>query len=62
MKENHTYRERQPKVRPKDLEDEIVKLAKAGLGLTAIARKLGISRGSAYGILVKARAKGVVRH
>jgi len=33
------------------------RLEKDQLGLTAIARKLGISRGSVYGIITKARAK-----
>jgi DNA-binding CsgD family transcriptional regulator len=40
-----------------DLEAEIIKLHNEGLGLTAIARKLGISRGSVYGIITRARAK-----
>lgn len=50
----------QPSVfKAQELESAIIKLDKEGFGLTAIARKLGISRGLAYGILAKARSKSV---
>lgn len=38
------------------LEQEIRSLSQQGLGLTEISRRVGVSRGTVYGILNKARS------
>jgi hypothetical protein len=57
LEESSDKREAQKVRSSKELVAEILNLDQEGFGLTAISRKLGISRGSVYGVLSKARQK-----
>ena len=43
----------------KERQAEILKLSRAGMGLTEISRKLGVSRGSVYGVINKYKVREI---